>query len=190
MAETYKNKIIFNGQTLIDLTGDTVTESDLAQGVTAHDKTGKIITGTSTYDADTSNDSAVASEILATKTAHARGTALTGTMTNNGAVSATITSLSPYTVPQGYHDGSGTVSVDSTNISAGNIKSGVTILGVEGEYTGAAITTQSKTVTPTTQQQIVTADTAQGYDYLAQVTVNPIPYTETANQYGITVTIG
>ena len=41
-----KNKIIYNGNTLIDLTGDTVTADKLLQGYTAHDRTGALITGT------------------------------------------------------------------------------------------------------------------------------------------------
>lgn len=41
-----KNKIIYNGNTLIDLTGDTVTADKLLQGYTAHDRTGEIIIGT------------------------------------------------------------------------------------------------------------------------------------------------
>ena len=49
-------------------------------------------------------------------------------------------------------------------------------------------TLQSKTVTPTTSAQNVTPDS--GYDGLGKVTVNAIPYVETANTYGITVTIG
>lgn len=40
------NKVIANGEVLIDLTGDTVTAGSLKKGVTAHDKTGEIITGT------------------------------------------------------------------------------------------------------------------------------------------------
>ncbi len=40
------NKVIYNGEILIDLTGDTVTAGLLKKGVTAHDKTGEIITGT------------------------------------------------------------------------------------------------------------------------------------------------
>lgn len=189
MANQYVNKVVYGGTTLIDLTGDTVVANKLLSGYKAHDRSGAPITGTCTFNADTSDATATASEILSTKTAYVSGSKVTGTMPNRGAISATIDSLSPYTVAQGYHDGSGTVSVDTTNISAGNIKSGVTILGVEGTYTGEAITTQSKTVTPTSSTQIITADS--GYDYLAQVTVNPIPYTETDNaQGGKTVTIG
>lgn len=43
-----KNKIIYNGNTLIDLTGDTVTADKLMQGYTAHDRSGAVITGTAT----------------------------------------------------------------------------------------------------------------------------------------------
>lgn len=40
------NKVVFGGETVIDLTSDTVTPETLAQGVTAHDKAGKQIVGT------------------------------------------------------------------------------------------------------------------------------------------------
>ena len=194
MANQYKSKVIFNGDVLIDLISDTITAADLASGKTAHDKSGAPITGTNTYDSNTSNDTATASEILATKTAHARGTALTGTMPNNGAVTGTISTVSgEYTVPQGYHDGSGKVSISSTEqakIIAGNIRQGVTILGVEGTMSGQEdVNAQSKTVTPTASVQTVTPET--GYNYLTQVTVNAIPYSESDNSAGgVTVTIG
>lgn len=194
MANQYKSKIIFNGDVLIDLTADTITAADLASGKTAHDKSGAPIVGTSTYDSDTSDDTATASEILATKTAHARGTALTGTMPNNGAVTGTITAVDgEYTIPVGYHDGSGKVSISSTEQSkliAENIRQGVTILGVEGTMSGSEdVNAQSKTVTPTASVQTVTPDT--GYNYLTQVTVNAIPYSESDNSAGgVTVTIG
>ena len=42
------NKVVYNGGTLIDLTGDTVTADKLMQGYTAHDKSGEIIIGTAT----------------------------------------------------------------------------------------------------------------------------------------------
>ena len=44
------NKIVYGSQTLIDLTADTVTPDKLAQGTTAHDKSGEVIEGTSTKD--------------------------------------------------------------------------------------------------------------------------------------------
>lgn len=194
MANQYKSKIIYNGKVLIDLTSDTITPADLAKDVTAHDKSGAPIVGTSTKDSDTSNDTAVAAEILATKTAHARGSQLTGTMPNRGAVTGTITSVDgEYTIQNGYHDGSGKVSIASTEqskIIATNIRQGVTILGIEGTMSGSEdVNAQSRTVTPSATAQTVTPET--GYNYLTQVTVNAIPYSESDNSAGgVTVTIG
>lgn len=194
MADEYVSKVVLsNGTTLIDLTGDTVTASDILTGVTAHDKSGASITGTCSYDSDTSDDTAAVGEILAGKTAHARGALLTGTMTNNGGVTGTIsTKAGTYTVPQGYHDGSGSVGISSTEqakIIAGNIKAGVEILGVTGTYGGEAISAQSKSATPSWSQQNIQPDT--GYDYLSGVTVAAIPIAYSDNAAGgQTVTIG
>ena len=89
----YVNKVVFGSDTLIDLTADTITAADLASGVTAHDKSGAPITGTSTKDVDSSEATAAVGEVLATKTFAARGTMLTGTMPNNGAVTGTISDM-------------------------------------------------------------------------------------------------
>lgn len=43
-----KNKVIYNGEVLVDLTNDSVTPENLKEGVTAHDASGKQITGTRT----------------------------------------------------------------------------------------------------------------------------------------------
>lgn len=194
MANQYKNKVIINGTTIMDLTADTITAADLASGKTAHDKSGAPITGTNTYDADTSEDTAAVSEILTGKTAHARGTLLTGTMPNRGAVTGTIsTKAQQYTIQQGYHDGSGKVQIAATEqakIIATNIRQGVTILGVEGTMSGEeGVVAQSKSATPTFASQTITPDT--GYNYLTQVTVAAIPVTETDNSAGgVTVTVG
>lgn len=194
MANQYKSKVIYNGDVLIDLTSDTITASDLAEGVTAHDKSGAPITGTNTYDSDTSDDTAVVAEILSTKTAHARGVQLVGTMPNNGAVTGTIsTKTGEYTVPIGYHDGSGKVGISATEqakLIATNIRQGVTVLGVEGTMSGSEdVHAQTKTITPTASAQTVLPDT--NYNYFSQVTVAGIPYVESDNSAGgVTVTIG
>lgn len=190
----YVNKVVYGSDTLIDLTADTITADKLAYGYTAHDASGAPITGTNTYDSDTTADTAQVGEVLTGKTFHARGAAMTGAMANNGAVAGVISTVAgAYSVPAGYHDGSGTVAIDSTEqskIIAGNIKEGVTILGVTGTHSGAeSVTVQAKSATPATSQQVIVPDS--GYDYLSQVTVAAIPYAETDNAAGgKTVTIG
>ena len=193
MAEKYINKVIYGNKTLIDLTGDTVEPSKVLSGVTAHDKSGSPITGTCAFDVNSTDGTAAVAEILAGKTVYARGTKLTGTMPNNGSVTGEISSLNgDFTIPMGFHDGSGKVTIADTEaakIIEGNIKAGVEILGVTGTYGGEEISAQSKSVTPRTTAQTVQPDT--GYDYLSAVTVAAIPYTESDNSAGgKTVTIG
>lgn len=194
MADKAYNKIIVNGRTLIDLTADTVTADKVLSNYTFHDKSGASVTGTCSYDSDTTNDTVAIAEILSGKTAHARGTLLTGTMPNIGSATGSITTVSQqYSIAQGYHDGSGTVSISSTEqakIIATNIRSGVTILGVQGSMTGDEdVQAESKTVTPAFSSFTVLPGT--GYNYLSQVIVNAIPISESDNSAGgITITIG
>ena len=188
------NKVVYGGKTLIDLTGDTVTSDKVLEGFTTHDKSGASITGTCTFDVNSGDATVSVAEMLTGKTAYARGTKLTGTMPNNGAVTGKIsTKDGAYTIPQGYHDGSGKVSIDATEqakIIAQNIREGVTILGVEGSMSGSeGVKAQAKTVTPSSTQQTILPD--DGYTHLSQVTVEKIPYVESENSAGgTTVTIG
>ena len=191
-----KNKVIYGNTTLIDLTDATLDlnngASNILSGESAYGRDGEKITGTCTYDADTSDANATASEILLNKTAYVNGSKITGTMPNNGGTGGTIDDLStPYTIPQGYSDGSAEVSVDpveAAKIIPSNIKDGVQILGITGTYTGEGVTAQTKSATPYTTAQSILPDS--GYDYLAEVDIAAIYYNETANAYGTTVTIG
>lgn len=195
MPNAYNSKVVLaSGEVLMDLTSDTVDAAHLLDGYTAHGKDGAPLVGECTFDSDTSDDTAAVGEILATKTAHARGTQLVGTMPNNGAVAGTIsTKAQEYTVPQGYHDGSGKVKISTTEqakLIPTNIRQGITILGVEGEMSGQEdMNAQAKSVTPTFSSQVVSPDT--GYNCLSQVTVAPITVTYSDNAAGgKTVTIG
>ena len=192
MPNKYINKLVVGNETKFDLTSDTVTADKLLKDITAHDKSGAPITGTCTYDADTQDATAAVAEILEGKTAYARGAKLTGTMPNKGAISGTITDKTAYTIPMGFHDGSGTVSIDATELAKiipANIKSGVSILGETGTYGGEAAKVQTKSVTPTMSVQTVLPD--EGFDYLSQVSVAAIPVTYSDNAAGgQTCTIG
>lgn len=196
MAEKNISKVVYGGKTLIDLTADTVTADKILSTYTAHDKSGAPIVGTCTFNADTSDATAASAEILSGKTAYVNGVKITGEMKNNGAVSGEISKKADeYTVPIGYHDGAGKVKISATEqakIIATNIRAGVSILGVTGNMSGAEdVKAQSKTVTPKTTAQTVLPDSTQGFNYLSQVTVEPIPYNESDNpQGGKTVAIG
>lgn len=187
------SKVVYGNTTLIDLTSDTVEAAYLKRGETAHGADGELITGTNDFDADTSDATATAHEILDTKTAYVNGNKITGDMPNRGAVSGSISTVAgQYTIPSGYHDGSGSVEIDpieQAKIIANNIKDGVEILGVTGTYAGEGSTSQVKNVTPYTTAQTVLPDS--GVDYLSQVNVAAIYYNETANAAGgVTATIG
>lgn len=192
MADKLINKVVFGTETLLDLTGDTVDKEHLLKDVIAHDRSGAVIVGECTFDSDTSDADALANEILEDKTAYANGNKITGTMPNRGQVQGKITDVNvPYLIDNGYHDGTGTVEIDDTEkakIIATNIKSGVSILGVEGTYEGEAGKGQKKVVAPTKDGFSVLPD--EGFDHLTEVEITPIPVTKVENaQGGITCTI-
>ena len=195
MALNY-SKIIYAGRTLIDLTADTVVADKLLVGYTAHGADGALIEGACSFDADTQDATAADSEILAGKTAYVKGVKKTGTMTNNEGVQLAITEKSQQVnIPLGYHDGSGYAEIaaaEQQKLIAENIREGVTILGVQGTMTGTEdAVAETKEVTPNTSEQVILPDSENGYNYIAQVTVKPIPYNEAENLAGgLTVTIG
>lgn len=193
----YVNKVsLADGTVLIDLTGDDVKLSDVLSGIKFHLPSGASGTGTCTYDADTSDATATAAEILATKTAYKNGSKLTGTMANNGSVTGTIsTKAGTYTIPQGYHDGTGTVgiaSAEQAKLIATNIREGITILGVEGTMSGSeGVKATSANVTPYLTAQTITPADLGDFNSITQINVAPITITESDNAAGgKTVVIG
>ncbi len=188
------NKVVFGDAVLIDLTADTVVADKVLAGFTAHDASGAIVTGTCAFDSNTQDATVKVAEIIEGQTAYARGAKLVGTMPNNGSVSLTIdTRDASVSIAQGYHDGGGSVGIsdiEKAKLIAENIKQGITILGIEGTLApGYGIKVQSKSVTPAKTAQTILPDT--GYDYLSQVDVAAIPYTEVLNPAGgTTATIG
>lgn len=188
MPNKYINKLIVGEEVKFDLTQDDITADKLAKGIKAHDKSGAPIVGTSTYDADTSDATATAAEILSGKTAYKAGAKITGTMPNQGAKTLSITDKeTPVTIPMGFHDGGGKAQIDATEaakIIPENLRDGITVLGVTGTMSGTEdAKPQAKSVTPTFEAQEITPDSPT-YNYLSSVTVAAIPVSQTDNDAG------
>ena len=143
-----------------------ILPENIKKDVVAFGVTGELV------ECDTSDADATVGDILYNKTAYVDGEKLVGTMTNNGALNYTP-STSQQTIPAGYTSG-GTISAVTSsvdaNITQGNIKAGVTILGVTGNVQPDK-PDQTKSCTPTISQQTIEPDT--GYE-LASVTVGAV----------------
>ena len=79
-----RNKVVFYGETLIDLTGVSVTPESLAKGETALDKNGEPITGTFTLDAEMAQQDSLIEQIIA---------ALNGKAAGGGSAPSTISGI-------------------------------------------------------------------------------------------------
>lgn len=181
-----------NGEVLIDLTGDDVKPEHVQEGIIFHDKSGTEQTGTNTKTVDASGANVTAAEMLTGRKAGVGDKIITGTMPDNSGNNVEISNLAGTNVPLGYSDGTGKAKVSSTEaakIIPGNIKEGVSILGVEGTFGADDISSESKTVTPSFEDQTVLPST--GVAYLSSVLVKGIPVTRVNNDAGgVTVTIG
>lgn len=147
-----------NGSGTVSISTETKSATPAASSQTVTPTSGKVLSSVTVAAipdnwADTTNDDAVAANILSGKTAHSynsttgKAVAIEGTMANNGAVSKVLDATSnnqSYTVPAGYHNGSGTVS----------------------------IVLETKSATPTTSTQNITPTSGK---VLSKVTVNAIP---------------
>ena len=120
MADKNVNQVIVNGETILDLTNDTVTANDLAEGATAHDKSGAPITGTLKV-LDTSDANATRNDIRIGKTAYINGVKVNGNLSE--------TTLLSYDEKYG-----------ESNIDLFQRKSGVTVDGQGIDYYAIEIT--------------------------------------------------
>lgn len=151
---------LYGNGTLGRFFGD-ATPEDVRKGKRFTSKDG-VATGTMEESSgiDTSDATVTAPDILNGKTAYGKDGKLTGSMRNNGAVNKTISSKSEsYTIPQGYHNGSGKVAIsesEQAKIIASNIKKGVSILGVAGSYEATSLGGSQVKVGTTTSTTINT----------------------------------
>ena len=194
---TYISKVVYGNETLIDLTSDTITADKLLKGYTAHGKDGAPISGSCAYNADTSADTVTVGAVLSGITFHnAAGSAQTGTMPNIGAQTSTLSTRdSAVAIQAGYHDGSGSIGLGSTDKAAlisNNIREGVTILGIVGTMSGSEdVKATSLSATPYTTAKTYQPTDLGDYNYFSQVTVNAIAYATSTNLGGgVTATIG
>lgn len=192
------SRVEYDGELLIDISSDTVSGETLLVGATAHDSNGDLVEGTCEYDMKTKDFTAFAYDIRKGKTAGVNGQELTGTMDEHDAEEHTISEKNGvYTIPQGYHDGNGSVKISPTEMGKlvpENIREGKTILGVTGTMTGnEGEKPQPKVEIDAPLKEDVTIIPAEGYTCLSEVVVKKVPYEETnmtSSNKGIWVKIG
>lgn len=145
-----------------------------------------------TYDTETTNP-ITAALVLANKIGFVNGAKITGTMTDRGAYTPVITTKAQsISIPSGYHNGSGTVTIDSTEqgkIVAGNIKNGTTILGVTGTYVGT-VAENALTVTVTNSNYLYSGTGARSDNLMAILINLKVPTQSSASASNRTTSVG
>lgn len=194
MANQYNNKITLKtGEVLIDLTQDDIKPEHVQKDIYFHDKTGERKQGTNTKTVDASGATAEASEVLDGRTFGKGNEMQKGTMPDNSGKDIIVASKDGASIPVGYSDGSGKARLSDSDIAKlipGNIKEGVTILGIEGNFGTDDFSAISKEITPTFEEQNFNpAD--DGVSFYSTIKVNPINVSRQDNEFGgVTVTIG
>lgn len=194
MANQYNNKVtLANGEVIIDLTQDDVKPEHVQKDIYFHDKTGKRQQGTNTKTVDASEATAEASEVLETRTFGKGSEMQTGTMPDNSGKNVVINNKNGTAIPVGYSDGSGRAMIDDdslANLIPENIKEGVSILGVEGDFGADDISSATKEINPSFADQTFNP-VDDGVTFYSSVKVNAIKVDRKDNEAGgVTVTIG
>lgn len=194
MANEFTNKVILSdGTVLINLTQDGVEPEHVQSGIWFHHKSGERKQGTSTKTVDASGVTAEASEVLYNKSFGKGSEIQYGTMPDNSGKNVEITTKSGTPIPYGFSDGSGVAKLSDADLAKlipANIKEGVTILGVDGDYGADDISSGAVEVTPSFVEQTINPSD-KGVTFFSSVKVKAIPVTRTDNDFGgVTVTIG
>lgn len=160
MATTNVNQVIVNGETILDLTNDNVTANDLAEGATAHDSSGALVNGN-------------LSEIEAFENSPTITFKTEGPF---GLFRCYPTVRKDYIIrktskPIVFLDGGGFGDAMVADVIKGKTFTSKNGLKVSGTYEPPSTepTLQTKSITPTATEQVITPDT--NYDGLSQVTV-------------------
>ena len=180
------------GEVLSDLTKDDIKAENVDAGIWFHDRTGLRQQGTSTKTVDASKATATAADVPMGLT-FGRGDELAvGTMPDYSGRDIEISTIEGTSIPYGRFDGASKAKLSAEEIAKiipSNIKEGVSILGIEGDFGADDISSQSKVVSPSFERQIINPD--EGFTFLSSVEVEAIKVTRTENEFGgTTVTIG
>ena len=159
----------------VDLDAITATFEDVLKGKVIVGPDGEPLTGVLEL-----TGNAADSQVLVGKTYYNTDakTKRTGTMPNQGAKTASLNCGSSYTIPAGYHNGSGKVTTNSlasqtdATARAGDILSGKTGWVKGSKVTGTLATMAGQTITPSASQQTVNCS---GKKMTGNVVVNAIP---------------
>ena len=120
------------------ITGQGVETSENDQGSVMAENIGKILTARTTA-------TATAAQILVNQTAYVNGEKVTGTMANNGAVTKTLSAGGSYTIPAGYHNGSGKVTVNTLASQTDGTATAANILKDKTAYVDGKLVTGTMT---------------------------------------------